>query len=516
MDNNLEGDIMHFIEMINLIKHKYDISICSHINYSTIFEIEYITDTPTIWSEHTLYIGDFSKIKDIPSLPIMILTTDDAPLKGRLPSGSCCGKIETKDVHRIVIMAKEILCEDLKSQAILFEIAQAAVNDKDIASLIDNAASLIGNALILVDSKMNVLVHSTSFEIMDPLWVDNIKEGHYSYEFIQKVKGNKVMQEWVKGGEETKIITLEGDLQAKLVTRITQKGHIVGALIMIAHHTPINRNHMNQLPQIGKILFNKFSKGFEDDTYKSFHSAVLFHLLSGDGLSDTFDFITLSQADFPEEMSVVVVRFIERVQNRYLKMNIASELERIFQDGYLVHYKNYIGILVSEISLEQENKLLSLATSEDVNIGVSWPFNDVLDFRRYFYQAVASIKQAQSFGKTNRVLKYRDYSFYDLLFNYSGRIPLHNFSHPALKILKEYDESNNTEFYITLETFLNSSLNIKTTAEILFLHRNSVNYRLNKIIELTNLDLDNNETVFSLVDSFRIQKFLNSRDKLDM
>lgn len=507
---------MHFMEMVNLIKNKYDLRVQSQVNYSTIFEIDYIGHDPIVWNEHTLYIGDLSKIENIPSLPIMVLTSSEESLLEELTVGSCCGLVKDKDIPGIITMAKGILCEDLKSQAILYEIAQAAMDNKDIASLIDSAASLIGNALILVDSKMNVLVHSTSFEIMDPLWLENIKKGHYTYEFSQKVKANKEMQEWTKGGEELKIITLEGDIQEKLVARITQKGHIVGGLIMIAHHMPINPNHMKQLPQIGKILFNQFSKGFEGNNYKSYYSAVLFHLLSGDGFSDSFDFITLSEDDFPEEMTVLVVRFIKRVQNRYLKMNMGAELARIFPKGHLVNYKNYIGVLLEGISSNQEDKLLELAKSEDINIGISWTFNDISEFRRYFYQAVASIKQAQSFGEANRVLKYGDFAFYDLLYNYSGKIALHSYCHPALKILKEYDRANNTEFYITLKTFLNSSRNIKTTSQTLFLHRNTVNYRLSKILELTKLDLESNETIFSLVDSFRIEKFLQSRDSLDM
>ena len=507
---------MYFLEMINLIKEKYHISIHSHFNYSSILEIEYLTDSPQIWNEHSLYIGDFSKVEKLPDQPIMLLSTDENTLDLQMPHGSCLAIINHKDVHGIIGLAQEQLCEDLKSQAILFEIAQGAMDNKDIVSLIDNAASLLGNALILVDSNMNILVSSTSFEIMDPLWAENINKGHYSHEFMKKVKESKDMQEWNKSGQESKVITLDGDIQPKLVTRITQSGHIVGGLVMIAHHRPINRNHMKQLPQIGKILFNKFTKGFEDYSYKSYHSAVLFHLLSGDGFSDSYDFITLSETDFPKEMKVVVVRFIERVQNRYLKMNMAAELEKVFPKGYVVHYKNYIGIVVDEISSDQEGDLLKLASSESINIGISWTFNDIVDFRRYFYQAVSSIKQAQSFGESNKVLKYRDYAFYDLLYNYAGKIPLHSYCHPALKILQEYDKANNTEFYITLENFLNSSSNIKTTSETLYLHRNTVNYRLSKILELTNLDLEDSNTIFSLVDSFRIQKFLQSRDNLDI
>lgn len=507
---------MYFIEIVDLLKEKYDISIVDHNKYSSIFDIGMIGDGLPRWNEHTLYIGDFSNLEAFPRHPIMLINTAKEIPMDKLPSGSCLAVIDSKDEAGIAMLAKNILFEDLKSQAILFEIAQEALNDGDLVTLMDNAASLIGNALILVDTRMNILLYSSSFEIMDPLWADNVKRGTYSHEFMRKVKRSKDMQEWDKSGDETRVITLEGDLQPKLVTRITQKGHVVGALIMIAHHSPINGHHLKQLPQIGKILFNRFSKGDENGTYKSYYNAILFHLLSGDNLSDTYDLLNLSTADFPKEMRVIVVRFIKRVQNRYLKINMAAELERIFPRGYPVHYKNYIGILVENISPEQEKELSILSTGEDINIGISWPFTDILDFRSHFYQAVASIKQAQSFGEINKVFDYTAYSFYDLLYNYAGKIALYGFCHPALSILKEYDVNNNTELYLTLETYINSSLNLKVTAERLFLHRNSVTYRLNKIIEVTSLNLEDVDTIYSLVDSFRIQKFLNTRENLNL
>ena len=89
-----------------------------------------------------------------------------------------------------------------------------------------------------------------------------------------------------------------------------------------------------------------------------------------------------------------------------------------------------------------------LVKEENINIGISWPFTDILDFKKHFYQAVVSIKQAQNFGKTNKVLVYTDYSFYDLLFNYTDKIPLKNYCHPALQILKEYDNSNKSELVL--------------------------------------------------------------------
>lgn len=506
---------MYFLEMIKLIQEKYEVSLCSNIDNSTIMDIALLSDSPVFWSQHTLYIGDLSESNHLPNQTIMILATDSVPVEDILPPGSSCGIIDSNDIENIYQLASDILYEDLKSEAILFKITQAALEGKSIVNLINTAASLIGNALILVDSNMKVLVHSTVIEIKDPLWAENIKIGHYSYEFMQKVRLNLEMQEWSKGGEESKIITLKGDVQPKLVARITRSGHVVGGLVMIAHHTSIHPYHVKQLHRIGRILFDTFDSELGNSTHKSFYSAILFHLLSGDEPAETFELLTMSNSDFPDEMTVIVARFINRVENRYLKKTIRLKLEKIFPEGYSVQFKGYIAILVSSISTRQRDELSQLVILENINIGISWSFSDILDFRKYFAQAVSSIKQAQSFGLINKVLNYTDYSFYNLLYHYNGKLPLQNYCHPSLQILRDYDKSNNTELYITLKAFLNSNRNLGITAEILFLHRNSVTYRINRIVEITGINLNDINTIYALVDSFRINDFLDSIDILN-
>ncbi|WP_092329593.1 helix-turn-helix domain-containing protein [Desulfosporosinus hippei] len=52
-------------------------------------------------------------------------------------------------------------------------------------------------------------------------------------------------------------------------------------------------------------------------------------------------------------------------------------------------------------------------------------------------------------------------------------------------------------------------MGLRATAEALFVHRNTLIYRINHINQLTNLDLNNINAVHALIDSFRIKKFLN-------
>lgn len=498
---------MRFSELVGILKGKYDIKSCVTVDSPVITDIRLLNREENDWNGHVLYVGSLLKSKIQPDRPIMLLCVDDNIL---LPDGSNYAHIRNEDLYDLFNMAKDLIFEDLRGGGVFFELAEMALNGKSISYVINTAATLLGNALILVDSSQKVLVHSTNFEIVDPLWAQNIERGYCSYEFIQKVRSDKNMKEWSKYGSETQLITLPGDKQPKLVARITQEGHVVGALIMIVHHMPIDRNHLRLLPLIGRILFDAFYRdSASGGIHGSLYSAILYNLLDEMEISDILEQIAVSKINFPPEMHVVVARFVRHMDNRYLKHTFSMELERIFPKGHPVIYKGYIGILVPSVSEKQIEELFKLAQNEDVSIGISWPFSNITEFKRYFNQAVACIKQAQRFGKVNQVFDYSDFHYYDLLYNYTGKIPLEHYCHPALKVLREYDKANNTELYVTLRTYLECEKNLRATAEALFIHRNTLIYRINRINQLTRLNLDSVNTVYSLMTSFKIETFLN-------
>ena len=53
-----------------------------------------------------------------------------------------------------------------------------------------------------------------------------------------------------------------------------------------------------------------------------------------------------------------------------------------------------------------------------------------------------------------------------------------------LRPLREYDEQNNARLCKTLECILQSDMDLTVAAEKLFLHKNTVLYRKNKIIDI--------------------------------
>ena len=84
--------------------------------------------------------------------------------------------------------------------------------------------------------------------------------------------------------------------------------------------------------------------------------------------------------------------------------------------------------------------------------------------------------------------------------------------HPALYRLNKYDQRTGNELYHTLEVYLQCFHNNKETANILCIHRNSLAYRMEKIIEIGKADLNDPMTEFLLRMSFKLVEYLKIRD----
>lgn len=68
----------------------------------------------------------------------------------------------------------------------------------------------------------------------------------------------------------------------------------------------------------------------------------------------------------------------------------------------------------------------------------------------------------------------------------------------AMQPLAAYDRDSGGDLLRTLRTFFECGENVSRTAETLFLHRNSVPYRLERVRELTGLDYKDHDQRLAL------------------
>ena len=82
----------------------------------------------------------------------------------------------------------------------------------------------------------------------------------------------------------------------------------------------------------------------------------------------------------------------------------------------------------------------------------------------------------------------------------------------TIACLDRYDHENNTDFLYTLEKYMENNYSVVQTAEELFIHRNTMTGRLNKITELLNMDWQDARKCQMLRIGIDIRKLLERRE----
>jgi purine catabolism regulator len=143
-----------------------------------------------------------------------------------------------------------------------------------------------------------------------------------------------------------------------------------------------------------------------------------------------------------------------------------------------------------------------------ITAGIGWPDARLAGLRRSFAQAQEALLLAQSLFGGDRVLRFGDLGLYHLLCRLQGHDELDEFYEQTLAPLAEYDAGHNTQLVPTLEAFFAHHGNVSQAAESLYLHRNSLLHRLERIREISGLDLDDADDRFSLQLALKLRPLL--------
>lgn len=124
-------------------------------------------------------------------------------------------------------------------------------------------------------------------------------------------------------------------------------------------------------------------------------------------------------------------------------------------------------------------------------------------------EASAALRAAEVSGLKGQIFFYRDQGIYTLISHVDDSRILDAYVDEKIGKLLQADELNDGNLHETLENYLNCSCNAKKTAEAMFLHRNTLNYRLKKIREILSCDLENLDTCLEMKMAFMISRYRN-------
>lgn len=154
----------------------------------------------------------------------------------------------------------------------------------------------------------------------------------------------------------------------------------------------------------------------------------------------------------------------------------------------------------------QINKTIGFIT---VSIGIGGICNHLRGFNKVILEARKALEMTKFYKKDDCIINYKDLGIFRLFFEINNYDEMKKLFNENLLKLKKYDEKNSSNLLQTLIVYLRENRNLGKTAEILYIHRNTIKYRVKRIEEILNCDLKDEEVIFNIKLCIRIGIFLN-------
>lgn len=140
--------------------------------------------------------------------------------------------------------------------------------------------------------------------------------------------------------------------------------------------------------------------------------------------------------------------------------------------------------------------------SRDLSVGVGRVYDSPKDIFRSFQEAKVALELGRLMEIREGVPFFADLGLARILYNHD-RQELKEFYTETLGALVDFDQEQGNNLMSTLEAYLKNQCDLKATANNLFLHPNTLRYRLKKVEEVLHVQLDDFDTKLNLMTAFK-------------
>ena len=382
-------------------------------------------------------------------------------------------------------------------------LADLLTRDVEISEIEGVANQILGNPMIITDETYKVIAYSQNCEVDDPIWLTIVENTYCPSEIVKMTDYNHFWKRLRNTGQP---LFVDSDKFSPYIRRavaeIQTAGKTKGYIALLERYKRITDIDLKVLQMVAKLIGIKFKE-------KNVVSKALRKL----------------EADFVSDL------LKGKLKNEKMTINRALSLNWAIENWYTVlnvhgKYDQYIGSMVEKVkhkfsdlfsfcacSFNGENafyiighedkskfhkdgkEIIEKIMTEHKLIGhVGSSFQSLNEISKSYQQTVNSYHILQLYTEkiTQKALYcYSEMAVLDLLLKLGQLIDGNDeyISKPLLTLMN-VDQKEGTEYVQTLEQFFNHNQNVASTATTMYLHRNTINYRLNKIREILDEDFD--------------------------
>ena len=396
------------------------------------------------------------------------------------------------------------------------------LNNGSYKELLDAGAQMLRNPVALFDPSLELITYAGQLpeEYDGTIWEQVINLGYTPLENYTDEHKKKIFKELNLKKEPYFQKENESDKYTELVANIFMDNKRIGNLGAIDINAPFSSGQQYIMNHI-KRMIETYILNHNDSLFLSTdYDSLVQKMIKGYYVDEKVARRHLQKLNWKDDCTYYLFVFenlVHDFSDAGLYKTYKYRIERFFKKCITTLYDNNLITIVpkEQFSIDQSDKVdtfKDFLKGTSLRAGVSLNFSRFIDLKYHFNQAASALRYGTDRMNEESVSEYcffyQDFFLEDLVDSIGKKNSLQSLCHSKIISLKEYDEESGSEYVKTLYHYLLCGRNLTDASEQLFIHRNTLNYRISRIREIIDVDIDDYNQAFYLMTSCRLVIFL--------
>lgn len=398
-------------------------------------------------------------------------------------------------------------------------------NFDSLEGFADRVSDILQCPITIEDANHRLIAYSAHDDYTDPARTSTIINRRVPEKVINSLWKQGVIPKLLSSEEPVRVETIsEVGLGNRVAVSIWKNKEVLGFIWALEARRPLSKEEMELLKKAAKAAKNQLLQLYirknkkEERVQEFFWKLLTGHITLDEEIREN---LTLMQISTPPLFSILVFRF---------KSDITTDIEK--QVSYILKTTQQLQILLYTVDrdelillaapkslmhpLQQFNRFIAsfaVQMKERFHVdSIKGSFGGIYKnygrIEKSYKEALTVLSIKERFAEqTNEIYGYQElgiYQFFDLLLEKKQQ---GEFENSALLKLQEYDKKHHTNLVETIEVFLDKNNNVSETSKALNIHTNTLAYRLKRISEIGEIDLENMNQKLKLYIDIKLAKY---------
>ena len=391
---------------------------------------------------------------------------------------------------------------------------EGLLNDEGIEYFLKECAVFFGNLIQVLDPALNVIAGISPIYEGEDEWPSSFEEKNtgFSVELVSEMAKRNLLRQTFEF-KSAQYFKTQLFLNGAIHLNIFDEDKYIGKLLIIENITPFKPGVSDIVNIVGKYFKHLLIKRSPVINANLFTAEYFVSEILSGRVKDT-SFVSDQLSSIGWKIHDTYCVFYIQINSRDLLDYYAQSLSYRLSNTLIFPLEDGLAIVLNMGSKDSQVRdvqdyISQFLLRSRLYCGYSEKFDDFLSADSYFQQAKSAALLGKKSDPNQHIFNYSDFAMQQFV---SAAISMkfeRTFIPSAIHKILEYDTVNGTDYYNTLKVYLENGTNQVTTAKKLHIHRNSLKYRLTRLKEIADVNLNNLDQQLRFILSYRLIEFKN-------